>query len=117
MSIISPWFFYALQVADSIRFLAYVIGILAIFGFIRFYAIAETDGRKHIEVEARRRVKKCIWVVVIAILSVTFIPSKETLLSMMVAQNITYERVDMAGEKLETLVDKIVTKVMEATGK
>lgn len=115
---INPWFFYLLQISDMLSnicqtitmVVSVTISVVILFDIIASIYIFKEGGDDFPNHLKLKPVKALLCIYFIAILLVTFIPTKSTIISMMVAQNITYERVDIAGEKIELLIEKIIDK-------
>ena len=97
--IISPWIIYGLSLCNGAKVLL-VLGAAIALGVYIFMCLDDCAVKK--------------WIV--AILSLVFIvglliPSKTTALQMLVAQNVTYERVDVVGETIVDIYNDIVLAV------
>lgn len=106
MPVINPIVFYLMSVVDALKdFLFFVgVGALILPVIYAFVVFADKDDF----VSAFRRVKK-ILVIGIAILTLrVFIPSTETIEKMVIAQNVTYERVEQATDVVANVYDDIM---------
>lgn len=92
--IINPWFFYVLQLADSLRGMLIVIGGLALaIGFVLFI---ENNTSK---------VKPCIISSVICFAFVAILPTEKTLLLMKASEFVTYNNVNLTVDALKSAID------------
>lgn len=111
--VISPWVLYVLPVADTVWFvsgLLTVIGVAVVIG-LTYTIYEEKTGYRPNEdrVKLLEKLKKKVTVltIVLATLAV-FVPSEETLTKMIIAQNVTYERVEVATDTVKTVYDDIM---------
>lgn len=97
--IISPWFFYAIQVCDGIAFVFCMLGFLSLSAAVVVSICILVDiayDNWDIEEKALNFVKKLVIAGVISIIIAVFIPSKETLIEMQIAKLATKENIDSA---------------------
>lgn len=110
--VISPWVFYFIAVADqlntwtslfgSLLFIAAVVALIGAASSKCFwkdddeYKVRKTIGVKSLKIAA----------LLLAISIIT--PSETTITKMIVAQNVTYERVDAAVDTVETVYNDIM---------
>lgn len=121
MPIIDPWLIYSLQLVDGLRELNAVISLISIlFALLAAIACFLMDASEGFDEESgalkffkSNLLKPLAFVIILTSLITLFVPTKTTLIAMLVAKNVTYERVDMAGEKLEVLIDKILEKTQK----
>ena len=97
--IISPWLVYALSLVNPLIIILAVIAILAVTVLTIIYTdYAFYDDRNSNEVKA-------IWAVfVISTLLAIFIPSKNTLIAMYIANHITPDNLSNAQEIITTII-------------
>lgn len=106
--VISPWVFYLMHLADRLQsFLLGVLiasGIAAIVSFV-FYndAYTEKDLARY-----KKYLKTAIVASVASGVVLSFIPGSTTITKMLIAQNVTYERVEMATDTVETVYNDIM---------
>lgn len=95
--IINPWFFYAIQVCDNVGGALTIIGILALFAAaaVGFMIITDSFWDED-EKRARKFAKKAVIIGVISCIIAVFIPTKETLIEMQIANLATKENIDSA---------------------
>lgn len=98
--IISPWLIYALSLVDPLIITLAVVTMLAITALIIVY----TDN----DVYYKRSSKgvKATWVVfiIISTLLAIFIPSKNTLIAMYIANHVTPDNLSNAQELITTII-------------
>ena len=111
--IINPWVFYLCQVAESTRTVAVLVGVtftaaailMAIFSACEAdYDGTETKGFNRFCRNAKR-------FTICALISFTIsgvIPSEDTITKILIAQNVTYERVEAATDAVETVYNDIM---------
>lgn len=116
--IIEPSFFYWLSVAEAVKTLFGVIaGLCGAGGIVvgSLYFMSSADFGK----EARdtkifhKMFTVLLSLVLISIPIAIFVPSKETLIEMKIAQYATYENIDTAQSKVKEVIDYIFEKANE----
>jgi len=114
--IISPWLFFVIDGAKNVSFLFIFLGIIG-FGATVFTLVARLDAypspNKDEKKTAIKKFKKLVPLSLIAIALGVLIPSKDTLYKMVIAQNITYERVGKAVDVGKELHDTIKQDVLD----
>ena len=121
--IINPSWFYWLGVVNSMRgfMLAAFIVALIIVGvalivipvnvkLIQDYPSISDDERKVVRFFTKA-LKVLIGVCIVAVLFLVFVPSKETLIEMMIAKQATYENATWTVDALKSAVDYIVQAI------
>ena len=126
MHIINPWVFYLADICDSAVFVVAISGgILAVVGMcllaVGIYSIYDgTEYNNENEVKTGKQtlkyMKTTLIVAGILIGAAIFIPSKETIYKMMLADVATYENVDLTAESIEEAFDHIIDKLGELKG-
>lgn len=109
--IISPWFFYIIGLIEPLTLVAAFgwIGAL-IFGALTWYTVVDEDSSEEEYKNAYNSVgKKCIILSIIFGLLFIFIPSQQTCIQMLIANNITYERLEIVGSSVEEIYNDIIT--------
>lgn len=110
--VINMWWFYLIDVLDKFGGFAMFVSIagafvLAIAPFIASDAmLSKEDGKAF-----WKSYKKGIIAWVVSVLALVAIPSKDTMYAMLVAQNVTYENVELAGNVVTDVVDYIIDAV------
>lgn len=109
--VISPWVFYLMPVCESVREVAYwATGFcgIALF-FLGVGCVAATvDGHDDLRESLMKVVKRIIPFFIIFTVLTCLIPTEETLTKMIVAQNVTVERVDMVSDTVVTVYNDIM---------
>lgn len=121
--IINPSWFYWLGVVESMRYFmvaAFIISIAAIIvaiiivpgdmRMIREFPDMSDDERKSVQFFTKV-LKAAIWVLVTSGLILLFVPSKETLIEMMIAKQATYENATWTLDTLKSAVDYIIQAI------
>lgn len=97
--IISPWIIYALPLVDTLIAVLSVVSMLAMTSLIILYI--DDDFRK----DMGTKIVKGVWVVfIISTLLAIFIPNKETLIAMYVANQVTPDNLNHAQEIITTII-------------
>ncbi len=117
-SIISPWVFYLIGMADTIQILALFasIGFVAISGFLWFDWLKTRNryGDKDEDVLAGRKIVVKVSIAAIVSLAVlVFTPSSNTCYKMLAANMFTEKNVTAATEYVTDVIDYAVDKVKE----
>lgn len=107
--VISPWLFYLMSVADDIDFIASGILFFGLIGLLIFVVI-NSLGSCDLEdfIDNMTRIKPFLIGITIATLVGIVTPSGETITKMLIAQNVTYERVEAATDTVETVYNDIM---------
>ena len=114
--IISPWVFYWIEVLENVSCLC---GTLIFFGIILAGAciifLPILIDTIDIDVEdftkiAPKILKKVVSIFIVIVIVGTFIPSKETMYTMLVAENVTVENLEVATDVIKDSVDYIFDK-------
>lgn len=121
--IINPSWFYWLGVVKSMRgfMLAAFIVAIIIIGvalivipwntyIIREFPSVSDDERKTLQFFTKA-LKVAIWVCILAALFLVFVPSKDTLIEMMIAKQATYENATWTVDALKSAVDYVVQAI------
>ena len=97
--IISPWLIYALPLVDTLIITLSIVAMLAVTVLVIIYTdYGFYDIRNSNEVKA-------IWAVfIISTLLAIFIPSKNTLIAMYIANHITPDNLNNAQELITTII-------------
>ncbi len=104
--IISPWIFYVMDVCHSLKCVSLVaviaLTLIIIFDFSLFF-----DVNPNIFTG----IKKMLIVLVVCTTVTILVPDKNTIAYMVVAENVTFERVEQMGVKTDQMIDYIIEKV------
>lgn len=108
--IINPSWFYWINVVDGLRFVAtFVVILLGITAAAVSLVCCEGEKRANVQL---KKIMPILWVVWIAsVLVLIFIPSKDTLITMMVAKYATYENAGLTVDALKSAIDYVVQAI------
>lgn len=126
--IISPWLFYWLDVIESFDKLNGIFALILLIGnsFLLFiyYILAVTDSnsyRHDKDREERKKVKlflrKTLPLLIVTLIGVVFVPSKEAMYKMLVANYITQNNVNIAKQNMYDIVEHISNIVIKQINK
>lgn len=97
--IINPWIIYVLPLVDTLIAVLSVVSMLAMTSLIILYI--DDEFRK----DMGTKIVKVVWVVfIISTLLAIFIPNKETLIAMYVANQVTPDNLSHAQEIITTII-------------
>lgn len=97
--IISPWIIYALPLVDTLIAVLSLVSMLAMASLIILYI--DDDFREVMGIKT----VKAVWIVfIISTLLAIFIPNKETLIAMYVANQVTPDNLNHAQEIITTII-------------
>lgn len=114
--IISPWVFYLMGVSTPVKVITGMImtttGIMWIIFFFMAKAEAIDHGEETNDYKKLSKIAKQI-LTTFLLITVIFIaiPTESTLTKMIVAQNVTYERVETVGETVKDVYEDIISLV------
>ena len=107
--IISPIWFYMMDVARTVDFFSGVVMVVTAICFIALCASEEVNS----DIDYQKAFKYIIISLSVSGFLFTIIQSRDTMMKMLVAQNITYERVEGGKEMVKDTVDYIFEKIDE----
>lgn len=109
--IINPMWFYWVRVLDNIKEIAVVALILGVVvvGFCFFMAQDCFSEEEHKIYKKRTIISFCV--VVLSAIMLVFVPSRETLVEMKIAEFATHENVTTVIETIEDMADKIIEQI------
>lgn len=115
--IINPMWFYWLSVADAADFFAGGVCLVSILVFLGSLLVRGVDADDYTPEKSKERMRKITRISLIAALVsgiiCAFVPSKQTLIEMMIARTATYDNVSWTLEKVKEAVDYIISAVKE----
>lgn len=117
--IISPWFVYALQVVDTLRDVFQIFYIFLFFPAVgalvgSFIVLIDADDyEKKLSKELRKFGVKFFIASIIFIFLYMFTPSRNTLIGMYVAQNVTSEAVSETLQSGRAIKDEIKRDILD----
>ena len=105
--IISPWMFYLLSVIDNLRCAVFTtVGFMLI--MLCSYPIWNDND------EDFKWFKRLFITLGVSGILLVFIPTSDVIIKMTIAQHITANNIEKAGNLTELAVDKIIEKVVKA---
>ena len=99
--IISPWIIYALGLCDGAKILLLIIGLC---GGAVYIGIGLEEWAWKIR-------KSVVALLMLCCVAGFLIPSEDTAMKMLVAQNVTYERVEVVGQTVEEIYEDILNVI------
>lgn len=106
--IINPRWFYWVSIAEELKTLcamAILVGVIVMVLALIFAACDCFDEKQGF---IRKLLVVSISILVVSIIGAVFIPSKETLISMMVAKYATHENIQIGIETIKDIVNYII---------
>jgi hypothetical protein len=112
--VISPWVFYWMPVIDTMSGVAWVLLIVSVVLLVISFFIfcMELDcGDKDSDLckFLLKAKNKLLVLIVAATIAGVFIPSEKTVIKMLIAQNVTYDRVEMATDTVASVYEDIMS--------
>lgn len=111
--VISPWIFYIMPICENVGFMCALLGCCGVIASILvcIFVITEETSRYGDEntVKTLKGVRK--WLIPLTVVFLffgVFIPSETTITKMIVAQNVTYERVEIAADTVQSVYEDIM---------
>lgn len=121
--IISPWFFYFMEVGDALDTVAFVFAILSgvTWACLWIAALCQFDEyntfKENLQDKAFqtcwRLGKKAMIIMFVLITTTVAIPSKQTMVEMVVTQQITPDNLDKGKDVVKSATDYIFEKLKE----
>lgn len=114
--IINPSWFYWLEVSDYIKGCSLGAAVILLAASIILAIIAKIDDDFDDPERANAKRKVIIYCLVALAVSVVagiFVPSKRTLIEMMIAKKATYDNVSWTLEQVKEAVDYIISSIKE----
>lgn len=111
MSIISPFWFYLIDVLGNLKDVSKIIVICTIGLGSILAVVLFVDGWDDNNFVIKKALKITLIILCIATSSNIFIPSEKTMYTMMVANVVTYENVDKAADVISDSVDYVMDKL------
>lgn len=105
--IIDPKIFYFAHLFQNIRSLSFIIiGLLSVALVVILADCCMQEDIKNLKIFIHN--KKIILILIISVLSLLFIPSKDTMITMLISQNITTDNINSVKGQVFEIVDYIV---------
>lgn len=102
--VISPWMIYFISICNDVKFVFIIATFICIIMFFVF--LVDNDVFN----------KKIFVAFLVCGLFATFIPTSKTATKMVIAKNVTYERVDNAQDVVEKVYNDILSVVSDKKG-
>lgn len=128
--IISPWLIYLISVINSIRIFAFILGLvfsipLLIYFVSDFFNYInenilfpyQLDEYEELKKRNSKQIKKYFILCLTFILVGLLIPSKETLITMLIANVITPDNINMSNELIKHNVQDYVNIIVDGINK
>lgn len=111
--VISPWVFYAISVASSIVAVASVVAVVVGIAYliikgISIAALCEEGADDEGYIKVKNIAKHLGRIALVAIILSTIVPGEKTITKMIVAQNVTYERLEAATDVVQKVYEDIM---------
>ena len=97
--IVSPWVFYLMSLVEPVSTAAWFFAITIVAVWFCRHLLSDGDYKP----SAASKI-----LVTVLVLIGIFIPSEATITKMLVAQNVTYERIEEVGDTVETVYNDIM---------
>lgn len=114
--IINPSWFYWIEVANTVKICSFIAAVILICLSVILAVSSHIDGDfcEHEDAKKKRKVM-AVCLVALALFSVVgiFVPSKQTLIEMMIAKKATYDNVSWTLEQVKEAVDYIISAIKE----
>ena len=94
--VISPWVFYLMDVSTGLTTVAFLVGLVAIVWAANSW------------IERGKPDKRPVVIAITCALLFIFTPSESTITKMIIAQNVTYERVEAATDTVQSVYEDIM---------
>lgn len=115
--IINPWVFYLVDLIGNLSCMAGLVFTISLIAVLIFGVWFFLEGQFADEEEFKqiKKVAKGIFITFFtSIFFMIFIPSSKTITKMIVAQNVTYERVEVAADTVQTVYEDIMELFKES---
>lgn len=118
MPVINPWIFYAIYVADGIVSIASIVTIIVGIAFLilKGFSIVSLWDYGEDDEDHKKFKTAANWLgrtVLVALILAIFVPGEKTITKMVVAQNVTYERVEAATDVVQEVYEDIMSLLEE----
>ena len=109
MRIISPWTIYWITRLEAIGVTLVVAALCLVGGAFCVAMFSDINGNGI----PKDKIKKMLAGAVILAVLAAFVPSERTAIEMLIADNVTYETVDKALERIGEVADHVIDKIKE----
>lgn len=119
--VISPWVFYLMEISDNLIFIcifgALFVGFAGVAALLAGRSARISYGKDDEDYKTWHPVGKvCTTIGAICLIVSIFMPSQKTITKMIVAQNVTYERVGTVTDVVETVYEDIMRLLEDDDG-
>ena len=113
--IINPWIFYFLSTIDALRIALIVFAVIfaIIYTCIVLFTIFEVEDLDKLGNNFIKWAKRGLITLLVSIVLIIVLPSKQTMLEMVTASYLTTENIDKAATTGKDMVDYITKKIVE----
>lgn len=121
--IISPWFFYFMEVGDSLDTVTFVFAVIAGIAWAGLWiaGLCQFDEYNTFKENLQNKAFQVCWgigkkamIIMFVLITVTItIPSKQTMVEMVVTQQITPDNLDKGKDVVKSATDYIFEKLKE----
>ena len=113
--IILPVFFYLLQVLDELKlvtiiFFSLSVAIAFIIAIVEFYTFLDDEESKIISLFSKW-LKRSLVATIISLVLLVFLPTKKTIIAMVIAKNITPQNIENAQNVIKSSIDYVFEKI------
>lgn len=112
--IINPWLFYWMEIANSIRdvsiIAAVLTGVVITFSTIMAICSNKEEEKENIYIH-RKSLSYLLKIFIPTLLIATFTPLSNTMMKMLVADNVTPNNLEIVGDTIEEGVNYIFEKI------
>lgn len=128
--IVSPWLIYLISVINSIRIFAFILGLVFSIPLLIYFVsdyfnsinvdiltLYQLDEYEEIKIRNSKEIKKYFILTIIFILIGLLIPSKETLITMLIANVITPDNINMSNEFIKHNIQDYVNIIVDGINK
>lgn len=113
--IINPWVFYAIDISDNLKFfiglVSVIVGAIAVVSAISYVVCITDDYFDEWKLRFKTTLHTTLKYLVPLIILFIFIPNSNTILKMIVADNITPHNIEVVGDTIENSIDYIFEKI------
>lgn len=100
---INPWFFYFMSVMDNLS-AAIFFGIFITAAVLVFYVVCSIDD---VTPDSKQRVKKCLVILLVLVVSAIIVPSQEVLMNMTIAKLVTPDNANSVLDAIKAASDYV----------
>ena len=128
--IVSPWLIYLISVINSIRIFAFILGLVFSIPLLIYFVsdffncinenilfLYQLDEYEELKKRNSKQIKKYFILCLTFILVGLLIPSKETLITMLIANVITPDNINMSNELIKHNVQDYVNIIVDGINK